>query len=67
MTKRYKVLLPYCILLVVLIPLLIIGCRKSDRDEDSETLSARDNALAYHIFDDVWRCKTRYWATTIPT
>lgn len=35
--------------------LLFEGCNKSDRDEDLETLSARDYALAHHIFDDAFR------------
>lgn len=31
------------------------GCRKSERDEDLEVLSAKENALAHHIFDDAFR------------
>lgn len=31
------------------------GCRKSERDNDLETLTARENALAYHVFDDAFR------------
>lgn len=40
---------------LLVLTIILIGCRKSDRDQDLETLSARDNALAYHIFDDAWR------------
>lgn len=55
MTKHYMVSFKLSLLLLVAASLVFSGCRKSDRDEDEETLSARDNALAYHIFDDVWR------------
>lgn len=33
----------------------ISSCNKSERDEDIETLTSRENALAYHIYDDVLR------------
>lgn len=36
------------------------GCKKSDRDQDTETLSSRDNAIAMHIMDDVFRQLHRY-------
>jgi hypothetical protein len=39
---------------------LILGCNKSDRDEDLETLSASDHALAHHIFDDAFRQVHRF-------
>ena len=31
------------------------GCNNSERDEDLETLTAREVSLAYHIFDDAFR------------
>lgn len=34
---------------------IVVSCNKSDRDEDIETLAARDYALAHHIFDDAFR------------
>ena len=39
---------------------LLAGCNKSDRDEDKEILSARDYALAHHIFDDAFRQVHRF-------
>ena len=36
------------------------SCNKSDRDEDVETLAARDYALAHHIFDDAFRQVHRF-------
>ncbi|GAB4380328.1 MAG: hypothetical protein Kow0075_11520 [Salibacteraceae bacterium] len=33
----------------------ISSCHNSDRDDDRETLSARENAMAYHLFDDLFR------------
>ncbi len=55
MTKRFSVSLRYILFLLVAASTVYTSCRKSERDEDLETLSARDNALAYHIFDDAWR------------
>jgi len=40
--------------------LFVAGCNKSDRDEDLETLSARDYALAHHLFDDAFRQVHKY-------
>lgn len=34
---------------------LFWSCEKSQRDLDTETLSAEENAIAYHVFDDVFR------------
>lgn len=31
------------------------GCRKTERDDDTETLAAQNCALAYHLFDDAVR------------
>ncbi|MEX2596954.1 MAG: hypothetical protein WEC59_08490, partial [Salibacteraceae bacterium] len=42
------------------VSVLVNGCNKSDRDEDTETLSAQDYALAHHIFDDAFRQVHRF-------
>lgn len=39
---------------------VIVSCTRSDRDEDTETLAARDYALAHHIFDDAFRQVHKY-------
>lgn len=43
--------------LIILTGLIALGtaCNKSDRDEDREVLSAEENALAHHIYDDAFR------------
>lgn len=41
--------------IIVAISAAFVGCQKSERDLDTETLAARDNAIAYHIFDDAFR------------
>ncbi|MEZ4720540.1 MAG: hypothetical protein R2813_01525 [Flavobacteriales bacterium] len=33
----------------------MVKCNNSERDDDVETLSARESALAFHIFDDILR------------
>src|SRR5688572_3032520 len=41
--------------LLFAISLISFGCRKSERDNDTETLAVQENALANHIFDDAFR------------
>lgn len=43
------------IALLLIATSLLSGCNRSERDTDLETLTARENALAYHIFDDAFR------------
>jgi hypothetical protein len=51
----------FSIMLLCLGFLAMLGsCNKSDRDDDIETLSARDYALAHHIFDDAFRQVHRF-------
>tara|TARA_B110000037_G_scaffold92467_1_gene108976 strand:+ start:1428 stop:2330 length:903 start_codon:yes stop_codon:yes gene_type:complete len=44
----------FCALLLML-SFISVGCHDSERDEDIETLTAKEMALAYHIMDDAWR------------
>ena len=46
--------------LIALSSAIFNSCTKAERDEDTETISARDNALAYHIFDDAFRQVHRF-------
>jgi hypothetical protein len=48
---RFTIILLAIVGCVVFFP----SCDKTDRDEDIETLTARENALAYHLFDDAFR------------
>lgn len=48
-------ILKHLLFVLVVLSSLFASCRKSERDEDLETLSARENALAQHIFDDAFR------------
>lgn len=45
----------FAFLFIIALSVAFFGCQKSERDEDQETLASRDNALAYHIFDDAFR------------
>jgi hypothetical protein len=56
--KTYPLLLAFT--LIGMAALSVQSCRESERDEDTETLSARDYALAHHIFDDAFRQIHRY-------
>lgn len=43
------------LLLSLSLTLLFNGCDKTERDQDLETLTAREVALSYHVFDDALR------------
>lgn len=55
-----QTILPLALALMCIGVVFVAGCNKSDRDEDVETLSARDYALAHHIFDDAFRQVHKY-------
>jgi hypothetical protein len=57
---RLKHFVFFFISLIVVSSIGISACNKSDRDEDTETLSARDYALAHQIFDDAFRQVHKY-------
>ncbi len=59
MTKRRFTLFS-SLLCIISVLAVFSGCNKSDRDEDVETISARDYALAHHIFDDAFRQVHRF-------
>jgi hypothetical protein len=50
----------FFVLVISGLMLAFAGCQKSERDEDTETTATRDNALAYHIFDDAFRVVHRF-------
>lgn len=42
-------------LVLNIIASVLFGCNDSERDEDVETLTVREMALAYHVVNDAWR------------
>lgn len=51
---RPRIILPFAVAALSM-GLLFSSCRKSDRDEDTETQSSSDNALAETAFNDVFK------------
>jgi len=52
---RYKYAPLWITILLIGVSVSYTSCNKSDRDDDRETLSARDYALAHSLFDDAFR------------
>jgi hypothetical protein len=50
----------FSILMVLALTAFSVACNKSDRDEDREVISAEENALAHHIYDDAFRQVHRF-------
>ena len=51
--KTKKIIL--CLGLALTIGLLFVGCRKNDRDKDTDTTSSRDNAIAENAFAGIFK------------
>jgi hypothetical protein len=51
---KTRILVPFAVA-ALSIALILPSCRKSDRDEDNETQSSADNALAEAAFNDVFK------------
>lgn len=60
MGHRLKADLTYLTLFAAVFLLFLGSCRKSERDEDTETVSAHDNAFAQHVFDQVFKVVHEY-------